>query len=52
MDRNFNPFGISNKQAYISGNVPELRCGERLGFSLTQVSLWGTEEGLGPKRLL
>ena len=35
MDRNFNPFAISNKQAHIiSGNLPELRCGD-LGFSLT-----------------
>ena len=38
MDRNFNPFAISNKQAHIiSGILPELRYGE-LGFSLTQVS--------------
>ena len=38
MDRNFNSFAISNKQAdIISGNLPELRYGE-LGFSLTQVS--------------
>ena len=38
MDRNFNPFAISNKQAHIiSGNLPELRYGD-LGFSLTQVS--------------
>ena len=38
MDRNFNPFPISNKQAHtISGNLSELRYGE-LGFSLTQVS--------------
>ena len=38
MDRNFNPFAISNKQAHIiGGNLPELRYGE-LGFSLTQVS--------------
>ena len=38
MDRNFNTFAISNKQAHIiSGILPELRYGE-LGFSLTQVS--------------
>ena len=38
MDRNFNHFAISNKQAHIiSGNLPELRCGD-LGFSFTQVS--------------
>ena len=38
VDRNFNSFAISNKQACISGgNLPELRYGE-LGFSLTQVS--------------
>ena len=38
MDRNLNPFAISNKQAHIiSGNLPELRYGD-LGFSLTQVS--------------
>ena len=37
MDWNFNPLGFSNKQAYISGNVPELRYVE-LGFPLTQVS--------------
>ena len=38
MNRNFNPFAISNKQAHIiSGNLPELRYGD-LGFSLTQVS--------------
>ena len=38
MDRNFDPFAISNKQAHIvSGNLPELRYGE-LGFSLTEVS--------------
>ena len=36
MDRNFNPFGISNKQAH-NGNLTELRYGES-GFSLTQVS--------------
>ena len=42
MDRNFNPFAISNKQAHIiSGNIPELRYGDlgfSPGFSLTQVS--------------
>ena len=37
MDCNFNPLGFSNKQAYISGNLPELRYSE-LGFSLTQLS--------------
>ena len=38
VDRNFNSFAISNKQAHIiSGNLPELRYGD-LGFSLTQVS--------------
>ena len=38
VDRNFNSFALSNKQAHISGgNLPELRYGE-LGFSLTQVS--------------
>ena len=38
VDRNFNSFAISNKQAHISSrNLPELRYGE-LGFSLTQVS--------------
>ena len=38
VDRNFNSFAISHKQAHISGgNLPELRYGE-LGFSLTQVS--------------
>ena len=36
MDRNFNPFAISNKHAHIiNGNL--LRYGE-LGFSLTQMS--------------
>ena len=42
MDRNFNPFAISNKQAHIpNGNLPELRYGDlgfSPGFSLTQVS--------------
>ena len=31
MDRNYNPFAISNKQAQahiLSGDLPELRCGE------------------------
>ena len=38
VDRNFNSFALSNKQAHIiSGNLPELRYGE-LSFSLTQVS--------------
>ena len=38
MNRSFNPFAISNKQAHIaSGNLPELRYGD-LGFSVTQVS--------------
>ena len=38
VDRNFNSFAISNKQAHIiSGNLPELRYVE-LGFPLTQVS--------------
>ena len=37
MDRNFNPFAVSNKQAHIiNGNLPELLHGE-IGFSLTQV---------------
>ena len=38
MDRNFNPFAISNKQGHIiSSKLPELRYGE-LGFFLTPVS--------------
>ena len=38
VDRNFNSFALSNKQAHIiSGNLPELRYVE-LSFSLTQVS--------------
>ena len=33
MDRNFNTFAMSNKQAHIiSGNLPELRYGELLRF--------------------
>ena len=36
MDRNFNPFAISNKQGHIiSGNLSELRYDE-LSFCLTQ----------------
>ena len=38
VDRNFNSFALSNKQAHIiGGNLPELHYGE-LSFSLTQVS--------------
>ena len=45
MDRNFNPFVISNIQAHIiSGHLPELRYGE-LGFSLAQVRRLGPLRG-------
>ena len=41
MDRNFNPFAISIKQAHIiNGNIYKLRYGA-LRFFLTQVSLKG-----------
>ena len=40
MDRNFNPFAISNKQVHIINGVYQLRYGA-LRFSLRQVSLEG-----------
>ena len=43
MDRNFNPFANSNKQAHIiSGNLPELRYGELAAFSHTSEPLTPT----------